>query len=82
MHRREIPGKWPVNPNAPGPPGRIPWMASMPTDRLTATYRIETPHPLEAAAEALAGEQSCGTFVAVPGETAELRECFRARRAR
>ncbi|MBX3435059.1 MAG: ribulose-bisphosphate carboxylase large subunit family protein [Pirellulales bacterium] len=38
-----------------------------------ATYWIETPHPLEQAVAALAGEQSCGTFVRVPGETDELR---------
>lgn len=50
-----------------------------PTDRIVATYRIESPLPPEQAAEALAGEQSTGTFVAVPGETAELRERFRAR---
>ena len=42
------------------------------TDRITATYRIESPLPIAAAAEAIAGEQSCGTFVAVPGETAEI----------
>lgn len=48
-------------------------------DRIVATYRIETPLAVEAAAEALAGEQSSGTFVAVPGETAEIRERFRAR---
>ncbi len=48
-------------------------------DRIVATYRIETPLAVESAAEALAGEQSSGTFVAVPGETAEIRERFRAR---
>ena len=49
------------------------------TDRIVATYRIETPHPLAQAAEAMAGEQSCGTFVRVPGETDELRARFMAR---
>lgn len=49
------------------------------TDRILATYWIETPHPVEAAAEGLAGEQSSGTFVQVPGETAELRARHRAR---
>jgi ribulose-bisphosphate carboxylase large chain len=44
-----------------------------------ATYRIETAWPLEKAAEAMAGEQSCGTFVRVPGETDELRARFGAR---
>ncbi len=45
----------------------------MTTDRIIATYRIETAHPLEHAAEKMAGEQSCGTFIRVPGETDELR---------
>ncbi|TVR45331.1 MAG: ribulose 1,5-bisphosphate carboxylase [Puniceicoccaceae bacterium] len=45
----------------------------MSTDRILARYRIETAHPLEAAAAAMAGEQSSGTFVRVPGETDELR---------
>ena len=50
-----------------------------PAERITATYRVETPLPLERAAEVLAGEQSSGTFVAVPGETDELRHRFGAR---
>ena len=41
--------------------------------RILATYQIETAHPLEKAAAAMAGEQSSGTFVALPGETDELR---------
>jgi ribulose-bisphosphate carboxylase large chain len=48
-------------------------------ERITATYYIETPHDPEAAAQVLAGEQSSGTFVAVPGETAALKERFAAR---
>lgn len=51
----------------------------MASERIRATYLIETPLALEQAAEAIAGEQSSGTFVAVPGETAELRERARAR---
>ncbi len=47
--------------------------------RVTARYMIETPLPVAAAAEVLAGEQSSGTFVAVPGETAELKRRFAAR---
>jgi ribulose-bisphosphate carboxylase large chain len=43
-------------------------------DRIEATYHVETPHPLLEAAEAMAGEQSSGTFVDVPGETEKLRE--------
>jgi ribulose-bisphosphate carboxylase large chain len=42
-------------------------------ERIWARYWIETAYPLEDALEALAGEQSCGTFVRVPGETDELR---------
>lgn len=42
-------------------------------DRVVATYWIETPWPLEKAAEGMAGEQSCGTFIRVPGETDALR---------
>jgi ribulose-bisphosphate carboxylase large chain len=46
---------------------------------IVAKYWIETAYPLEDAARALAGEQSCGTFVRVPGETDELRERFLAK---
>jgi ribulose-bisphosphate carboxylase large chain len=48
-------------------------------ERIVAAYRIETAYPLEFAAEVMAGEQSCGTFVRVPGETDELREHHAAR---
>lgn len=47
-------------------------------DRMSATYLIETPLDIEDAAAALAGEQSSGTFVAVPGETEELKQRFAA----
>lgn len=47
--------------------------------RILATYLIETAHPLEQAAAAMAGEQSSGTFVAVPGETAALTARHAAR---
>ncbi len=47
-------------------------------ERIRATYLLETPLALEEAAEALAGEQSSGTFLELPGETDELRERFRA----
>ncbi|MCS6835418.1 MAG: ribulose-bisphosphate carboxylase large subunit family protein [Anaerolineae bacterium] len=43
-------------------------------DAILATYLIETQHPLEKAAQVMAGEQSAGTFVRVPGETPELLE--------
>lgn len=44
------------------------------SSRITATYYIETAQPLLEAAEAMAGEQSSGTFVSVPGETQDLQE--------
>lgn len=48
-------------------------------ERLTARYLIETALPVAQAASVLAGEQSSGTFVEVPGETAELKQRFAAR---
>jgi ribulose-bisphosphate carboxylase large chain len=48
-------------------------------ERVTATYYIETPLAAEVAAEVLAGEQSSGTFVAVPDETEDLKQQFAAR---
>ena len=48
-------------------------------ERIIATYYIETPYAPEKAAAVLAGEQSSGTFVSVPGETEELKERFAAR---
>ena len=48
-------------------------------ERIVATYLIETPLAVEKAAASLAGEQSSGTFVEVPGETAELKQRFAAR---
>ncbi len=47
--------------------------------RIWARYWIESAFPLQDAAEALAGEQSSGTFVAVPGETPELKQRYGAR---
>lgn len=48
-------------------------------EAITATYYIETPFAPKAAAAVLAGEQSSGTFVSVPGETKELKQRFSAR---
>ncbi|WP_343716018.1 ribulose-bisphosphate carboxylase large subunit family protein [Inquilinus sp.] len=48
-------------------------------ERIEADYLIETAHDPRAAAEAMAGEQSSGTFVAVPGETPALKERSAAR---
>jgi ribulose-bisphosphate carboxylase large chain len=49
------------------------------SDRIHARYWIETAFPPEDAAASMAGEQSSGTFVPVPGETSELRERNAAR---
>lgn len=48
-------------------------------ERVFAEYLIETPYAVEQAAAVLAGEQSSGTFVAVPGETEALKQRFAAR---
>ena len=50
----------------------------MSADRIIASYLIETPLAVEHAAEMIAGEQSSGTFVPVPGETEELKRRARA----
>jgi ribulose-bisphosphate carboxylase large chain len=47
--------------------------------RIRARYRLETALPPAQAAEAIAGEQSTGTFTRIPGETDELRERHGAR---
>ena len=47
--------------------------------RIEADYRIETAWPLAEAAEAMAGEQSSGTFLPIPGETPELKARAAAR---
>ncbi|WP_254070728.1 RuBisCO large subunit C-terminal-like domain-containing protein, partial [Acidisphaera sp. L21] len=47
-------------------------------DRIEADYLIETPLDVAAIAEIMAGEQSCGTFTRVEGETDALRERARA----
>ena len=47
--------------------------------RIEADYLIETPGDPRIAAETMAGEQSSGTFVAVPGETPELKQRAAAR---
>jgi len=48
-------------------------------DRIEADYLIETAFPPQNAAESMAGEQSSGTFVRVPGETPELKARAAAR---
>ena len=47
--------------------------------RIEAVYEIETAYGLEEAAAAMAGEQSSGTFLPVPGETEELKARAAAR---
>ena len=47
-------------------------------DRIQANYWIETAFPIAQAAASMAGEQSTGTFLRVPGETDELRERYAA----
>lgn len=47
--------------------------------RLQATYLIESGIELEKAVETMAGEQSTGTFVKIPGETGELTEKYAAK---
>lgn len=49
------------------------------SDRILATYWIESAYPLLEAAEVMAGEQSSGTFVKIPGETPELKQRSGAR---
>jgi ribulose-bisphosphate carboxylase large chain len=53
--------------------------AGVTTDRVIATYLLESPRSVEQAADILAGEQSTGTFIAVPGETEALKERYRTR---
>ena len=50
----------------------------MTADRFEATYLIETPLAPAHVAEVMAGEQSCGTFTRVEGETDALRLRARA----
>jgi ribulose-bisphosphate carboxylase large chain len=45
----------------------------MSKEQIIAEYLIETPLPVEKVAAVMAGEQSCGTFTRVAGETDELR---------
>ncbi|CAB3678569.1 3-oxo-isoapionate-4-phosphate transcarboxylase/hydrolase [Achromobacter kerstersii] len=53
--------------------------ATMNSQSFSATYLIETPMDPARVAEVMAGEQSCGTFTRVQGETDELRARARAR---
>lgn len=44
------------------------------SNRIYAQYEIETAFPVEEAIATMAGEQSSGTFLQIPGETDELKE--------
>ncbi len=48
-------------------------VSDVPRSEVIASYEIETSLPLQQAAEALAGEQSTGTFIRVERESDELR---------
>ena len=54
-------------------------MSAVANSSILARYRIETCLPLEQVAETIAGEQSSGTFLPVPGETEELKARSRAK---
>ena len=50
-----------------------------PRTEFTARYFVESSVPSEKVAQVIAGEQSSGTFLALPGETQALKERSRAR---
>lgn len=54
-------------------------VSAAPRAEFFASYLIETPGPLDHVAQTIAGEQSCGTFAKLPGETQELQARARAR---
>ncbi|MFL9926694.1 ribulose-bisphosphate carboxylase large subunit family protein [Herbaspirillum lusitanum] len=51
----------------------------MTNQRIKARYRLQTTGDGRRVAEVMAGEQSSGTFIAIPGESAELKERSAAR---
>src|SRR3954449_4325730 len=53
--------------------------SSMSMNRIEADYLLETPGDPRQVAEFMAGEQSSGNFVAIPGETPELKARVAAR---
>jgi ribulose-bisphosphate carboxylase large chain len=55
-----------------------PGLSTAHPERIRATYLIETPVEPAGVAEVMAGEQSCGTFARVEGETDALRGRARA----
>jgi ribulose-bisphosphate carboxylase large chain len=51
----------------------------MPRQEFRARYLVESSVPADKMAQVIAGEQSSGTFLALPGETEQLKERSRAR---
>ena len=49
------------------------------SDLFRARYLVESSVPSDKVAQVIAGEQSSGTFLALPGETEQLKERSRAR---
>lgn len=52
---------------------------SAPRPEFRARYLVESSVPADKVAQVIAGEQSSGTFLSVPGETEQLKERSRAR---
>ncbi|WP_245496772.1 3-oxo-isoapionate-4-phosphate decarboxylase OiaX [Lichenibacterium ramalinae] len=52
---------------------------NIPHDVIRLTYRVETPGDVDRVAAKIASDQSTGTFVALPGETPELKARVAAR---
>jgi len=52
---------------------------SAPRPEFRARYLVESSVPADKVAQVIAGEQSSGTFLALPGETEQLKERSRAR---
>jgi ribulose-bisphosphate carboxylase large chain len=48
-------------------------------EEFSARFFVESSYPIERVSEVIAGEQSSGTFISLPGESAELKERSRAR---
>lgn len=48
-------------------------------EEFSARFFVESSYPIERVGEVIAGEQSSGTFISLPGESAELKERSRAR---
>lgn len=59
-------------------PESLAGMSAMREDMFEAQYLVETPLDPRAVAQIMAGEQSCGTFTRVAGETDALRARARA----